>query len=244
MNGDRSLTSISPMCRVLLLTCAIGALMGLLAARAAAHTRDLDCLDFPSQRAAQDHRDVHAGDPDDLDHDEDNTACEELPCPCGATPLPPAPPLPARTPSVAPAAPLTTKARVSGVLDGDTLKVRLAAGAMVNVGLIGVDSPEIGGRGSRGECGGLHATVQLKRLAFRNGRIVTLQFDSAQNHRDHPGRLLAYVSARGVDLGRAMIASGLAKVKVLERDFVRLTTYREAQASAKAAKRGVWRTCG
>jgi len=132
------------------------------------------------------------------------------------------------------------------VVDGDTLKVRLAAGAMVKVRLIGVDSPERGGRGTRGECGGLDATAQMKRLALRDGagQIVTLQTDPTHDRQARSDRLLAYVDARGVDLGRAMIASGLAKVHASGSDFARLTTYRDAQAAAKAAKRGVWRRCG
>jgi len=141
---------------------------------------------------------------------------------------------------------LTTKARVTGVVDGDTLKVRLRAGATVNVGLIGVDSPEIGGSGKRAECGGLDATARMRRLAIRNGtgRIVTLRTDPSRDRQARSDRLPAYVDAHGVDVGRTMIASGLAKVHASGSDFARLTTYRDAQASAKAAKRGMWRGCG
>jgi len=86
----------------------------------------------------------------------------------------------------------------------------------------------------------------MKRLALRNGTglMVTLQTDPTQDRQARSDRLLAYVDARGVDLGRTMIASGLAKVHALESDFLRLTTYRNAQATAKAAKRGMWRRCG
>ena len=86
----------------------------------------------------------------------------------------------------------------------------------------------------------------MKRLALRNGtgQIVTLQTEPAQDRGPRSGRLLAYVTASGVDLGRTMIASGLAKVRTSGSNFARLTTYRNAQASAKAAKRGVWRGCG
>lgn len=244
MNANRR-TYISPMCRRLVLACSVIGLMALAASNAAAHSQDKDCADFPTQRAAQDHQDSHVGDPDGL-NDENGVTCPELPCPCGATPLPPAAPIPVRPPLAAPVAPLTITAQVSRVIDGDTLRVRLPAGQMANVGLIGVDSPERGKPGSRGECGAAEATAQMKRLIVRNarGRSVTLQTDPMKARDDQSARLLVYVSARGVDLGRTMIASGAATVDVFESDFVRLVDYRKAQASAKAAKRGLWRSCG
>ena len=231
--------------RALLLAGVAAALMAMPASDATAHSQDKDCADFPTQRTAQDHQDTHVGDPDRL-NDANGVTCPELPCPCGATPLPPAAPIPVRSPSAAPLAPLTTTARVSRVVDGDTLKVRLSAGQMATVGLIGVDSPKRGKPGSRGECGAPEATAQMKRLALRNGsgRSVTLQTDPMQARDHQSDRLLVYVSTRGVDLGRTMIASGSAKVDVFEYDFVRLAAYHKAQASAKAAKRGLWRSCG
>ncbi|MEX0683574.1 MAG: hypothetical protein WD904_05655 [Dehalococcoidia bacterium] len=68
----------------------------------ATHSGDLDCGDFPNQKAAQDHMDAHPGDPDNLDgNDHDGLACETLPCPCstGATPTPTNPPTPSPTKS-------------------------------------------------------------------------------------------------------------------------------------------------
>lgn len=231
--------------RALLLVSVAVALMPMPASDATAHSQDKDCADFPTQRTAQDHQDTHVGDPDRL-NDANGVTCPELPCPCGATPLPPAPPIGDRPPSAAPVAPLTTPARVSRVVDGDTLRVRLPAGQMATVGLIGVDSPKRGTPGSRGGCGAPEATAQMKRLVLRNGsgQRVTLQTDPTQARAGQSERLLVYVSARGVDLGRMMIASGLAKVDVFESHFERRATYRKAQASAKAAKRGLWRRCG
>ena len=237
-------TYISPMCRLLLLTGSVIALTALPASNAAAHSQDKDCADFSTQRAAQDHQDTHVGDPDRL-NDDNGVTCPQLPCPCGATPLPPAAPIPVRLPSAAPVARLPTTARVSRVVDGETLKVRLPAGQMANVGLIGVDSPEPGTPRSRGECGAPEPTTQMKRLVLRNasGRSVTLQTDPTQARVDQSGRLSVYVSARGVDIGLTMIASGAAKVDGFDSDFARLATCRNAQASAKAAKRGMWRRC-
>lgn len=51
----------------------------------AAASRDKDCADFPTQRAAQTFFLRHGGpryDPDRLDGDNDGIACEDNPCPC------------------------------------------------------------------------------------------------------------------------------------------------------------------
>lgn len=231
--------------RVLLLVIAVAALTTMPASDAAAHSVDLDCPDFASQAQAQEHRDRHAGDPDRLDHDEDGTACEELPCPCGFIVLPPAPPVPARSAPGPLPWPLTMKARVAGVIDAGTLKVRLLDGEMITVRLIGIHSPTRRGTGSRGECGAQEATARMKRLAFRDGvgRIVELRTDPTREREGESGGLLAYVGVGGSDFGRTLIASGWAKVQPFDANFLRVSAYRKAQASAKAAKRGLWRRC-
>jgi len=43
---------------------------------------DYDCADFSSQQAAQSHFNGDTTDPSNLDDDDDNLACEDLPCPC------------------------------------------------------------------------------------------------------------------------------------------------------------------
>jgi hypothetical protein len=49
----------------------------------AEHRVDLDCSAFATQAEAQGHLEAHRGDPDNLDEDNDGTACERfLPCPC------------------------------------------------------------------------------------------------------------------------------------------------------------------
>lgn len=247
LNHKQGLTSISRLWRLLVLGVAVNALLGLPASDAAAHSVDLDCSDFGSQAEAQEHRDRHAGDPDRLDDDEDGTACEELPCPCGFLALPSAPPEPARSTAPGPLPwPLTTKARVTGVIDANTLKVRRSDGETINVRLVGVDGPTKRTAGSRGECGAQDATARMKRLAFSNGvgRVVELRTDPMREAEGESAALAAYVGAGGVDFGRTMITSGWAKVPPFTANFLRVNTYRKAQASAKAAKRGLWRTCG
>jgi len=213
-----------------------------------------NCADFPNRAAAQDWLNAYAGDPDGLDGDQDGLACESLPCPCAgsstpapATPSAPATPPPAPAPAAPPAArTLDAQARVTSVIDGDTLKVRLANGVTTRVRLIGIDTPETKKPGTRVQCGGRDATARMKKLALRNGRgrSVRLRTDPTQDLTDRYGRLLAYVSAGGDDFGRVMVGSGWATTYVYrDTDFERVSTYRKAERTARAARKGVHRLC-
>lgn len=93
----------------------------------------------------------------------------------------------------------------------------------------------------------LRATARMRKLAFSNGRgrVVTVRTDPTQDAEDRYGRLLAYVSAAGVDFGRAMVASGWATTYVYNHvAFQRVARYRSAQGSARSARRGVYAACG
>jgi endonuclease YncB( thermonuclease family) len=213
---------------------------------------DRDCADFATQAAAEAWLQAYPGDPDGLDGDADGVACESLPCPCagaGAAPVSPPPAPPAAPPAGAAPAPaakaLKVKARVTSVIDGDTLKVRFADGAKATVRLIGIDTPETKKPGTPVQCGGRAATTRMKALALRNGtgRTVTITTDPTQDLTDRYGRLLAYVGAGGTDFGRTMVATGWAKTYVYRVDFQRVSAYRAAQRSAKSANRGVFGRC-
>ena len=229
--------------RALMLAALACALITVLPSPASA--ADRDCADFPSQGAAQAWLQAHPGDPDRLDGDSDGVACEALPCPCAGaatTPVvPTAPPPPPRPPAKV----LDVQARVTSVIDGDTLKVRFADGTKTTVRLIGIDTPETRKPGTPVQCGGRDATARMKRLALRNGkgRAVTITTDPTQDLTDRYGRLLSYVSAGTTDFGRTMVASGWAKTYVYGVDFQRVSAYRSAQRSARSARKGVHRKC-
>jgi hypothetical protein len=75
----------------------------------AAKALDYDCADFSTQAEAQSY--LLAGDPYDLDGDNDGIACESLPCPCssgsgGEVPPVPTPPAPVPSPPPIPAPPV------------------------------------------------------------------------------------------------------------------------------------------
>jgi micrococcal nuclease len=118
-------------------------------------------------------------------------------------------------------------------VDGDTLKVRLRRNhRVIDVRLIGIDTPETRRPGTPIECGGPQASRSMHRLADR--RRVTLVTDPSQDRFDRYGRLLAYAIRRGgLDLNLAQLRRGWAEAYVYQHNpFYRLRAYRRAQRAA------------
>jgi endonuclease YncB( thermonuclease family) len=123
------------------------------------------------------------------------------------------------------------------VIDGDTVDALLVDGRTVTVRVIGIDTP------GRGECGTDEATSYMEQLAL--GRNVNLVSDPTQDAVDRFGRSLYYVDRDdGLDVGQEMIRAGWAEVFVFERDFQRVSSYRDAEDDADLSDRGVWPLCG
>ena len=134
------------------------------------------------------------------------------------------------------------RGQVVRVVDGDTLKVRLA-GRVETVRLLGIDTPESKRPGAPVECGSRRAGTALRRLV--DGRSVVLRADSSQDAEDRFGRVLAYVELGGDDVGEALVASGWAKPYVYGGvPFARVGAYRAAARSARALGAGVYGACG
>jgi micrococcal nuclease len=129
------------------------------------------------------------------------------------------------------------KAKVTRVVDGDTLVARIGRRSE-RVRLVGINSPEVG------RCYASQATAMARKLALN--RRVTLQGDRTQSRRDRFGRLLGDVRLPGKgnrDLGRELIRAGRARVFVFNRPFARLRSYRAAEAAAIAGHLGLWGAC-
>ncbi|WP_210441523.1 thermonuclease family protein [Nocardioides xinjiangensis] len=193
---------------------------------------DRDCSDFQNQSAAQTFFvNAGAGDPHRLDDDGDGRACETLPCPCGVRNTPP------------PANPGPAIYREAGnvvrVVDGDTLKVRLRRGGIVDVRMLGINTPE------RGRCGAGEATDNLRRLA-PVGSTVDMVSDRTQAAKDRYGRLLRYVARRGgfKDLSYRQAWNGYTKRYVFGgKPVARDGQYVRAIANARSNSRGLWSNC-
>jgi endonuclease YncB( thermonuclease family) len=211
---------------------------GLQSAMAApsASAADRDCSDFDNQRQAQNHFIDMGGprrDPDRLDADGNGVACESLACPCSRARARPSPQPPRGRAQ-------TIRARVTSVVDGDTIRVRpleRTRRRRYTVRLIGIDTPEVLGGV---EAAGRRASARLKRLA--TGRRVLLRTDPTQAKYDRYDRLLAYAKLRGgPNAALAQLRAGWARVYVDGgRPFRRMRAYRRAQRSARRADRGVW----
>ena len=201
---------------------------------------DRDCADFPNQAAAQ--RALAGGDPYRLDGDGDGVACSSLPCPCSKAA--PGDGAGGESGGASPDAGgggsgslRSFRARVVSVTDGDTIEVAAAGIPDETIRLIGIDTPEVYGGV---ECGGREASAAMKRLATG---MVTVRTDPTQDRRDRYGRLLAYIDKAGRDLGRLMVARGLAPAYVYDAEFSRYPAYRKAERLARAARRGSWSHC-
>jgi endonuclease YncB( thermonuclease family) len=204
------------------------------------------CADHPNQASAQRAKDTR-------DADGDGIYCESLPCPClkpgsGSPPPPPPPPDPPKSKRKKRAQRI--QARITSVVDGDTIKVKAfgAKRSFYTVRLIGIDTPETKKPGTPVECGGPEATVNMEELGFAQdgqGRRVVLTTDPTQDTFDRYGRLLAYVvTTGGTHLQLQQLADGWAKVYVFNRRFRQHKRFRRAQGRARGAKRGVWGDCG
>ncbi|WP_185995578.1 thermonuclease family protein [Nocardioides campestrisoli] len=216
-----------------------------------AHAGDMDCGDFPSQRAAQLFflNNSPAADPHRLDADGDWRVCESNPAPYyfGRDPRGGAP-APTPTPTPAPAPPKPPKpqvvkqwARVIKVTDGDTVKVRLAAGGKKDVRVLGIDTPEVFGGV---ECGGREASDSMKSMLPRRTRVLLIS-DPSQDLQDRYGRILRYIHKKGkLDVGRRQVFKGHAEVYVFQGNpFQRTSLYKKAERQARNTDRGIWGYC-
>jgi micrococcal nuclease len=130
---------------------------------------------------------------------------------------------------------------VTEVVDGDTLRIRLA-GRDERVRLIGIDTPESVHPHTPVECFGKEAARRLRSL-LSEGSEVRLERDVEA--RDRYGRLLAYVFRRRDDLfvNQALAHDGFADVATFPPNVAYVDRFVTAAAGARAAGRGLWSAC-
>ena len=133
-------------------------------------------------------------------------------------------------------------ARVERVVDGDTLRVRIA-GRREAVRLIGIDTPESVRPGTPVECFAKEAARRLGELAPPGTRV---RLERDVEARDRYGRLLAYAYRRhdGLFLNLALAHEGYAEVATYPPNVAHTADFRAAVADARAAGRGLWSACG
>ena len=127
---------------------------------------------------------------------------------------------------------------VTRVVDGDTIEVRLG-GAIEDVRLIGIDTPETVKPGTPVQCFGPRASRFAKRLLA--GRRVRLVFGAER--RDAYGRLLAYAYLGRRFVNPVLVRRGLARALTIPPNDRFAPLLRRLERRAARAGRGLWGAC-
>jgi endonuclease YncB( thermonuclease family) len=121
--------------------------------------------------------------------------------------------------------------RITGIVEGDTIKVRILAKPEIKVRIAFIDAPE------KGQAFDQRAKQAMSELVF--GKDVVLQPHTI----DRSGRLVARVLVDGQDAGLELLKQGLCWVyekNVGEASALVQARYRNAQDAAQAQKAGLW----
>lgn len=135
-----------------------------------------------------------------------------------------------------PPSPAVLEARVTRVIDGDTIVVRTRDEREETVRYIGINAPEIDWESDDRRGPGWAARTLNQRLVA--GQVVRLELDAEP--RDSHGRLLAYVYAGDVFVNARLVEEGWAftvRIPPNDRHFHLLL---DRQRAALAAGRGFW----
>lgn len=125
---------------------------------------------------------------------------------------------------------------VQYVVDGDTLRLQDDR----RVRLIGIDAPEMGGRGRTTEPYAVQAKRRLNALVQGNNNKVHLRLGE-QSH-DRYGRVLAHLYGRdGVNLEEQLLSEGLAFHVVIAPNTALAECLAQAEQHARQRRLGVWK---
>jgi micrococcal nuclease len=128
-------------------------------------------------------------------------------------------------------------------IDGDTIVVDID-GRQEKIRYLGINTPETVDPRKPVQCFGHEASNRMKSL-LKGGRVVLVASPNRED-RDKYGRLLRYVELPdGTDLNLKMLQDGYAYEYTFGTPYSRQDAYRAAEASARAANRGLWspQTC-
>ncbi len=127
-------------------------------------------------------------------------------------------------------------AKVTRVVDGDTVKVELLNGKEETVRLILVDTPETKHPQLKVQPFGPEASDYT--TEHLTNQEVTLEFDAEE--RDRYGRLLAYIWVDSKLFNEELVAKGLARVAVFPPNTKYVDEFRKTQDQARKNKLGIW----
>ena len=124
---------------------------------------------------------------------------------------------------------------VTRVIDGDTIEVDLD-GEIVDVRLIGIDTPETVDPSKPVGCYGPAASDFTKRML--EGQEVGIEFDVERL--DRYGRTLAYVWLGDQLFNEVLVSEGFAQVSTYPPNVKYVNVFLKAQREARSAGRGLW----
>lgn len=132
-------------------------------------------------------------------------------------------------------------ARVTRVVDGDTVVARLADGERERVRYIGIDTPESVKPDTPVQCFAEQASHRNSALVA--GRAVLLRLDA--EHRDRYGRLLAYVYRRadGLFVNAALVRDGYAETLRIPPNTAHARELSRLERAARERGAGLWGAC-
>ena len=136
---------------------------------------------------------------------------------------------------------VTLTARVVSVPAANLVRLRNTNPRRVfDVHVIGIDVPKAN------ECGGTQSRASLRKLLISRsgvGRMVRVTTDPKVAPTDSKARVNAYLTvSNGTKVELAQIKAGWAKAK--GGSYTQSRRFKVAQARAKKAKKGIWRSCG
>jgi micrococcal nuclease len=137
-----------------------------------------------------------------------------------------------------PASENLTAARVTRVVDGDTIHVDLD-GVDTSIRLIGIDTPEMDGPYTHEECFGPEASTYTQNAL--DDREVFLEFDVERT--DRYDRTLAYVWLDGELFDERILADGFALVATFPPNVRYVDRFLAAQRRGRDANLGLWGSC-
>lgn len=130
---------------------------------------------------------------------------------------------------------------VTGVVDGDTMRVSFG-NRTEEIRLIGVDTPETVHPTKPVQCWGPEASSQTKTWLPKGTQVYILRDVEA---RDKYGRLLAYVyrSADNLFINKELVAGGWARPYPYEPNTSLQAVFAQAAYEAQTSNLGLWAHC-
>jgi micrococcal nuclease len=132
-------------------------------------------------------------------------------------------------PPTATPTPGRTEARVTRIVDGDTIEVEISGG-IYRLRYIGIDCPEPGQQG-------WHEAFEANRQLVE-GQIVWLERDVSET--DQHGRLLRYAYLGGLFVNAELVRLGYAVALTYPPDVRYADLFAQLEQEARAAERGLW----